>query len=252
VVNFFEVNFYKKSFLQQLLLNELDKITMNNEKLYNDLYKDWTFENQTYTRMSEKERIVLNKLFEKTNFKQGATVLDVGCGIGWKSHLLSKMGFKVTGIDISDVAIDKAKQYWGKNEIDFKVSDLTRNNALDQQFDIVFASSFSLFKYDINEKNSKYGDIIFSYLKKDGFLIFDWAANSKWKKKNDDWPYFSASDANPYFSKYGEIIGMWASYRELFSILRGFALSKLINYLVLFASNFHGIGHHLYCLVRKD
>jgi ubiquinone/menaquinone biosynthesis C-methylase UbiE len=37
------------------------------------------------------------------------TVLDMGCGIGRNAIPLSEMGYDVTGIDISSVAIEKAK-----------------------------------------------------------------------------------------------------------------------------------------------
>jgi len=40
---------------------------------------------------------------------QGKQVLDAGCGNGYLSRLLSKKGAKVTGVDVSEKAIDLAK-----------------------------------------------------------------------------------------------------------------------------------------------
>ena len=40
----------------------------------------------------------------------GSRILDVGCGGGWVSHLLSKMGYRTFGIDISDNFIRLARK----------------------------------------------------------------------------------------------------------------------------------------------
>ncbi|MBN1297482.1 class I SAM-dependent methyltransferase [bacterium] len=42
----------------------------------------------------------LNTL-DKLALPEKASVLDVGCGAGWVSHYLAKLGFSVTGVDIS-------------------------------------------------------------------------------------------------------------------------------------------------------
>ena len=39
----------------------------------------------------------------------GARILDVGCGSGWLSEYFARLGYKVTGIDISDELIDMAR-----------------------------------------------------------------------------------------------------------------------------------------------
>lgn len=184
---------------------------MNQKESYNKQYQNWTFENQTYTKVSNKETAVLKELFKKIDFPKDSTILDAGCGLGWKSHLLSEMGYKVTAVDISDVAINKAKQFWATNKINFKVCDLSEANILNEQFDVIFSSSFSLLKHDFRGGDNKYGEILFSYLKQGGTLIFDWGSNSRWKEKNADWAYISFQDANKYFSQFGKIIGIWAS-----------------------------------------
>jgi SAM-dependent methyltransferase len=42
--------------------------------------------------------------------KGGSRILDVGCGGGWVSHSLSKMGYRTFGIDISDDFIELARK----------------------------------------------------------------------------------------------------------------------------------------------
>jgi len=69
----------------------------------------------------------------------GGTVLDVGCGVGDWSLGLS-FDFKVTGIDISSVAIEKARAK--SNRIKFIVGDVFD---LEGKFDIVFCRGPSFF-----------------------------------------------------------------------------------------------------------
>jgi SAM-dependent methyltransferase len=40
------------------------------------------------------------------------TVTEFGCGLGYYTEILTKLGFEVTGVDISPAAIDLAKQRW--------------------------------------------------------------------------------------------------------------------------------------------
>jgi SAM-dependent methyltransferase len=62
-------------------------------------------------------------------------VLDVGCGIGYGTHLLGCVTGKATGIDISPEAIEECKDnYWN----DFFVYDIEQYEA-DHDFDVVIA-----------------------------------------------------------------------------------------------------------------
>ena len=63
-----------------------------------------------YTRIADIKRleIILKTLTE--NLPSGATVLDVGCGNGIISRGIGSKGFQVHGIDISEKAIEKAKE----------------------------------------------------------------------------------------------------------------------------------------------
>lgn len=52
--------------------------------------------------------------------KKEDRVLDLGCGSGRDCLFLARRGFEVTGIDISDVAIQKAKEKAEKEDLDVK------------------------------------------------------------------------------------------------------------------------------------
>jgi SAM-dependent methyltransferase len=49
-------------------------------------------------------------MVEKLNLPPGASILDVGCGGGWVSHYLAKLGYRVTGVDICDELLAIAKE----------------------------------------------------------------------------------------------------------------------------------------------
>ena len=53
----------------------------------------------------------LSGLFTEFGVPSGGRVLDLACGIGRHSVLLSKLGYEVTGVDISPLFIEKAREY---------------------------------------------------------------------------------------------------------------------------------------------
>lgn len=67
----------------------------------------------------------------------GFTALDIGCGGGILSEALSKLGAKVTGLDMAEKNIVIARQHATENNLDIRY--LCQEVAsLDEQFDLVF------------------------------------------------------------------------------------------------------------------
>jgi len=85
---------------------------------------------------------------------KGAQILDIGCGSGRFSVNAAKLGFKVTGIDITPAAIEacqrRAKEA-GMKDITFKVADIT-DMRLSEQFDYVFCPRFVINAIAANER----------------------------------------------------------------------------------------------------
>jgi len=71
-------------------------------------------------------------------------ILDVGCGSGRISLPLAQEGYQITGIDISAVSIEKARQYAKERDIkiDFRVFDITteKGDILGNDFDCVICT----------------------------------------------------------------------------------------------------------------
>lgn len=55
--------------------------------------------------------------------KEGDIVLDVGCGVGFGSFILSENAKQVVGVDDSQEAINYAKRYWLKGNIKYYCKD---------------------------------------------------------------------------------------------------------------------------------
>jgi SAM-dependent methyltransferase len=72
---------------------------------------------------------------------QDGTVLEYGCGPGSASYHLARQGAHVTGIDISPVAIEMAREQGERDglsaNLDFRVMDAERLDLPDASFDVV-------------------------------------------------------------------------------------------------------------------
>lgn len=103
---------------------------------------------------------------------KGKTILHLQCHFGQDTLSLARMGAKVTGVDISDVAIEKAKILSTQMNLPatFVTSDVYDSpNHIQQKFDIVFATYGTIgWLPDIN----KWAETVQHFLKPGGKLIF--------------------------------------------------------------------------------
>lgn len=80
----------------------------------------------------------------KKQFKQinGKSALDLGCGTGTTAFILSRLGFEVTGIDISETAIEMGRQLAAKQDlnIQFQVADILELSQMGKKFDLIYDS----------------------------------------------------------------------------------------------------------------
>ncbi|MDU1903706.1 MAG: class I SAM-dependent methyltransferase [Dysgonomonas sp.] len=103
---------------------------------------------------------------------KGKSVLHLQCHFGQDSISMARMGAKVTGVDLSDKAIDKAKEFVKFTGIDAEficcdIYDLP--DFLDKKFDIVF-TSYGVIGWlpDLE----RWANIVSRYLKPEGRFIF--------------------------------------------------------------------------------
>ena len=103
---------------------------------------------------------------------EGKSVLHLQCHFGQDSISLAKLGAKVTAIDFSEIAIEKAKEIATQtntnvNFISCNIYDLP--NLIDKKFDIVFTSYGTIcWLPDI----MKWAGLVSHFLKPNGQFVF--------------------------------------------------------------------------------
>ncbi len=101
---------------------------------YHTLYKD-----RDYAEAGE----FMTNLTSFLNLKNGAQILDLACGKGRHSIFLNKIGYSVTGVDLSAKSIAHAKRY-EKEGLNFQIHDMSL--PYHKKFDAVF-NLFTSFGY---------------------------------------------------------------------------------------------------------
>ena len=103
---------------------------------------------------------------------QGKTVLHLQCHFGQDSLSISRLGAKVTGVDLSNKAIDSAKLITEQLQLDaqFLCCDIYNlPNELDGNFDVVYTSYGTIgWLPDLN----RWAEVISHFLKPGGKLVF--------------------------------------------------------------------------------
>jgi len=142
------------------------------EELFENYGQKYDTENFTQGTIGECDFIE-----QEISFNKSVIILDVGCGTGRHSIELSKRGYQVTGIDLSDSQLVRAREKAEKQglNIDFLKHD-ARNLPFENEFDLVIMlceGAFSLMEtdemnYEILKNAAKslkgHGKIIFTTL----------------------------------------------------------------------------------------
>jgi ubiquinone/menaquinone biosynthesis C-methylase UbiE len=103
---------------------------------------------------------------------KGAEVLDLCCGMGRHSLALHELGYKVTGLDLSDVLLTEARKTDVRSGIQWVKGDM-RRLLFTQPFDAVF-NLFTSFGYFVEDgENMAVLKEIHKYLKPGGKFVID-------------------------------------------------------------------------------
>ena len=136
--------------------------------------KDYSrFYDLLYKRKNyNKEFFFIKKVIKKYSHNP-KILMDLGCGTGTYSKLMTRLGLKVYGVDASAHMLKIARQkYKGSKKLNFVKSNIN-NLKIYNKFDIISAL-FHILSYQTTKKNfQKFFLNSQKYLKKDGILIFD-------------------------------------------------------------------------------
>ncbi len=128
---------------------------------YHILYKD-----RDYKEAGQ----FMNSLTSFLDLKQHATILDLACGKGRHAKYLSKLGYEVTGVDLSPSSIAYAKQFESEN-LHFHVHDMCK--PFPQRFDAVFNLFTSFGYFETEADNLRTIKAIKEELKPNGHGVID-------------------------------------------------------------------------------
>ncbi len=109
---------------------------MNKKQWYETLFENYAekYDNECFAQGTIGE---CNFIEKEINYKKELKIIDIGCGTGRHSIELSKRGYSLTGIDLSESLLKKAREKAKQNglQIDFLHHD-ARNLPFDKQFDV--------------------------------------------------------------------------------------------------------------------
>lgn len=126
------------------------------------------FKNDEYWKEHINKKLEIDMWIDdyKNYFKNSGKCLELGCGVGQYSKRLMEYGYKVTSTDISEIAIEKVKEF----NNDTKIVDMSEKLPFeDDSYDIVFAS-LSIHYFDDKTTKELISEIK-RILKKDGLFI---------------------------------------------------------------------------------
>ncbi len=140
----------------------------SNER-FNRIYSEQPPENIPWNALSLPiaiKELITNKIVETCK------AIDIGCGLGNYIRELAKVGFEMTGVDFSNVAIEKAKKLAIKDNlsIEFLVSDFTKKLKLNlSEFD--FAFDYGLLHHIFPEDREIYARNVAKLLNENAFYL---------------------------------------------------------------------------------
>jgi 2-polyprenyl-3-methyl-5-hydroxy-6-metoxy-1,4-benzoquinol methylase len=140
---------------------------------YEELFENYAekYDNEVFTQGTIGECDFIEK---EINFNKALTILDIGCGTGRHAIELSKRGYSVTGIDLSESQLKQAKLKADRENLNivFQKQD-ARNLHFSNEFDLAIMlceGGFSLMETD--DMNFQILQNAANALKSNGKLIF--------------------------------------------------------------------------------
>ncbi|MBA4154395.1 bifunctional 2-polyprenyl-6-hydroxyphenol methylase/3-demethylubiquinol 3-O-methyltransferase UbiG [Flavobacterium sp.] len=174
-------------------------------------------------------------------------ILHLQCHFGQDTLSLARLGAKVTGIDFSDQAIEKAKEYSKQLDLDasFICCDVYDTpNHLDEKFDIVFTSYGTIgWLPDMD----KWAAIVSHFLKPSGTFVFVEFHPFIWMFDNDFkevfYNYFKSEpiieeEMGTYADKKASLIQKTVSWNH--------SLSEVVNALIQNGLSIHSLNEYDY------
>lgn len=140
---------------------------------YEEMFENYgeTYDKEAFTQGTAGEvEFILNEI----NFDKQKRILDIGCGTGRHAIELAKKGYKITGVDLSNSQLERARQkaVSANVQVDFKLMD-ARYVDFVAEFDLVMMICEGAFPLmELDEMNYRILQNAERALKFGGKLIF--------------------------------------------------------------------------------
>lgn len=146
---------------------------MTTKQWYETLFENYgdKYDNEAFTKGTLRE---CDFIEQELGFNKSLKIIDIGCGTGRHTIELAKRGYTVTGIDLSESMLNKAKEKALANgvTVDFVCCD-ARNLPFENQFDVAIMlceGAFPLMETD--EMNFEILENVSKALKTNAKFIF--------------------------------------------------------------------------------
>lgn len=144
---------------------------MSKESWYSKWFHSPYYELLYYKRDRSEAKQFIDALLGYLNPSANASFLDLACGSGRHSVYLASKRYEVTGIDLSDELIEKAKQH-ETNNLTFYVHDM-RNAFRINYYDYTMNLFTSFGYFDSDHDNLRVLKNVFRGLKDGGIFVLD-------------------------------------------------------------------------------
>jgi SAM-dependent methyltransferase len=147
-----------------------DSISKNSENWFSTWF-DTPYYHILYKNRNDKEaQGFMDNITEYLNIPGNGTILDLACGKGRHSIYLNKLGYQVTGVDLSENSIATANQS-SNDTLEFKTHDM--REPMNETYDAVFNLFTSFGYFDTHEDNIKTLKTIKESINEYGFGVID-------------------------------------------------------------------------------
>ncbi len=139
---------------------------------------DSNYYHQLYQHRNDEEaEFFISNLIKFLDLPKGDKVLDLACGKGRHSVYLNKLGYNVTGVDLSENSISLAQQHQNPG-LSFMVKDM-RNAFTSSEFKCIFNLFTSFGYFNSTDENLKVLRAIEQMLEPKGTFVIDFMNANK-------------------------------------------------------------------------
>lgn len=115
----------------------------------------------------------ISSMMKWMNLQSNAAVLDIGCGTGRHAHALKSLGYRVTGLDLSEVLLSEARLSDNEGHLAWVKGDMRKLPFESNTFDATVNLFTSFGYFDDYKDNIRVLDEISRVLKSGGRFLID-------------------------------------------------------------------------------